>query len=274
MPEIKLTPTGKLRWVSESPSASSLMELEEAFERDWREGLFVLSAEKQDPADSQTLRYWQNIANRYLTELCHIPESEETISVTSPGEGAYSTWLLTAPPMVGGEYLSAEMLRSVWVELDQWVREQIQVCGGTKIFLNSFAPKWHQVGRVCFHLAENKADQFCPFAFLATYSTGFSAGGKLKHLPLRNALEQYAGAKNRSALINLLSPVQQATSSVPWVSQLVDSGEVYQPLAWTAESAYQFLRSAPALEEAGLMVRLPNWWKKRPRPTVSVTIGQ
>ncbi|MCK4998939.1 MAG: DEAD/DEAH box helicase, partial [Anaerohalosphaera sp.] len=71
-----------------------------------------------------------------------------------------------------------------------------------------------------------------------------------------------------------LSPVQQAASSVSWVAQLIDSGQVYQPLAWTAESAYQFLRSVPELEEAGLMVRLPNWWKKRTRPTVSVTIGQ
>ncbi|RKY07652.1 MAG: hypothetical protein DRP56_05385, partial [Planctomycetota bacterium] len=87
MPEIKLTPTGQLRWVLEGPSTSLLVAVGEVFERDWREGLFVLSAEKHNPADSKTLRYWQNIANRYLTELCHIPESQETISVASPGEG-------------------------------------------------------------------------------------------------------------------------------------------------------------------------------------------
>ncbi|MDH4203538.1 MAG: DEAD/DEAH box helicase [Phycisphaerae bacterium] len=274
MPEIKLTPAGHLRWVSEGPSDSLSTGIKTTFEQDWAQGLFVLGAEKIDPVDSQTLRYWQNIANHYLTDLCHTPESENTISIASPDEGELSTWLLTAPPMIGGEYLSVDMLRSIWVELDQWVRQQIRVSGGTKAFLKSFAPKWHQVGRVCFHLAENKADQSCPFAFLATYSTGFSSGGNLKHLPLRNALEQYAGSKNRSVLINLLSPVQQAASTVPWVNQLIDSGQVYQPLAWTAESAYQFLRSVPALEEAGLMVRLPDWWKKRPRPTVSVTIGQ
>ena len=74
MPEIKLTPTGHLRWVSDGSPVSSLVGVGEVFERDWREGLFVLSAEKHNPADSQTLRYWQNIANRYLTELCHIPE--------------------------------------------------------------------------------------------------------------------------------------------------------------------------------------------------------
>jgi len=30
----------------------------------------------------------------------------------------------------------------------------------------------------------------------------------------------------------------------------------------------------PSLEDCGLTVRIPNWWKKRPRPQVSVTIGQ
>ena len=274
MSEIKLTPAGQLRWQEQSSANSALTGLKKVFEQDWREGLFVLAADKKDLVDWQTLAYWQNISNHYLTELCHNPDSQKAISVAFPGDGEITTWLLTAPPMIGGEYLSVDMLRSIWDQLDQWVHQQIEISGGAKDFFKTWAPKWHQVGRVCFHLAENKADQAFPFAFLATYSIGFGVGGKLKHLPLRRALEQYAGAKKRSALINLLSPVQQAASNIPWVNQLVDSGEVYQSLAWPAESAYQFLRSAPKLEEAGLMVRLPNWWKKRPRPTVSVTIGE
>ena len=31
--------------------------------------------------------------------------------------------------------------------------------------------------------------------------------------------------------------------------------------------------SVPELEESGLSVRVPNWWRKRQRPQVSVTIG-
>ncbi len=274
MPEIRLSPSGQLHWVAEDSSDSLLTDIANAFDRNWREGLFVLAAEKNNAAKFQTLRYWQNFANRYLTELCHIPESEDAVEISSPGEGVISTWVLTAPPMVGGEYVSIDMLRGIWGELDEWVCGQVQTAGGTKAFLETRAAKWHQVGRVCFHLAENKADQECPFAFMATYSTGFGSGGKLKHLPLGTALQQYAGAKNRTALINLLSPVQQAASNIPWVSQLVDSAHVYQPLAWPAEFAYKFLQSVTGLEEAGLMVRLPNWWKKRPRPTVSVTIGE
>ena len=145
---------------------------------------------------------------------------------------------------------------------------------GVEPFLRARAPRWRQVGQVCFHLAENKNNASLPFAFMATYSIGFGSDGQLKYLPLGKALEQYAGARNRLALIKLLSPVQQAADTCSWVKDLVDSGRIYHPMAWSAEQAYQFLRSAAQLEESGLSVRMPNWWKKHPRPRVSVTIGE
>ena len=274
MPEIKLTPTGQLHCSAEDASNPALAKIAEVFKENWKEGLFTLAAEKENTGGFQTLQYWQNIANQYLTELCHIPESKKTVDISPPTEGDFSSWVLTAPPMVGGEYISIDMLKGIWDELDKWVRSQIEKVSSPKEFLQTRAPKWHQVGRVCFHLAENKADRDRPFAFMATYSTGFGSGGKLKHLPLRTALEQYSGAQNRTALINLLSPVHQAASTIPWVSQMVDSAQIYQPAAMTADSAYKFLQSVPQLEDAGLMVRVPNWWKKKPRPTVSVTIGE
>ena len=69
-------------------------------------------------------------------------------------------------------------------------------------------------------------------------------------------------------------PVEQASRQIDWVGRLVDSGEIYQPLAWPAYFAHKFLQTVPSLEDCGLTVRIPNWWKKRPRPQVSVTIGQ
>jgi len=231
-----------------------------------------------DPASwsrqSLTLRYWQGVADRYLTALCHIPGSTEKIEVEPPTPAECATLVLTAPPMRGGEYLTTQVLLGVWSALDQWATEAITSTGGLEAFLQARAPKWHQVGRVCFHLAENKNDQVRPFAFLATYATGFGAGGRLKHVPLRKALEQYAGTKNRSALVKLLAPVQEAAERCEWVMKLVDSGEVYQPMAWTAEQAHTLLRSVPELEDSGLSARLPDWWRKRSRPQVSVTIGQ
>jgi SNF2 family DNA or RNA helicase len=57
------------------------------------------------------------------------------------------------------------------------------------------------------------------------------------------------------------------------VRELVESGDLYHPLAWTPQEAYWFLREVPLYEASGLVVRLPDWWRKRSRPTVAVRIG-
>ena len=272
---LRLTPAGRLRW---EPSGDEVApagpsSLQGAFETDWREALFTLAAEKTPTRDMPSVRYWQQLAERHLTGLCHVPEDAGSFEVEPLSAADCARLILTAPPMPGGEYLSEETLQRIWERLDGWVRETVTRTRGLAAFLRERAPKWHQVGRVCFHLAENRNDEARPFAFMATYASGFGAAGRVKHLPLRKALEQYAGARNRAALVKLLSPVQQAAESCGWVKELVDSGDVYRPMAWTAAQAFRLLRSAEDLEESGLSVSLPNWWRRRPRPQVSVTIG-
>jgi hypothetical protein len=70
---------------------------------------------------------------------------------------------------------------------------------GLSGWLKSKNPLWHKVGRVTFHLAENKRDPHHPFAFLATHTHRLSDQGKPQHLPLARALQEYAGAKNKAA---------------------------------------------------------------------------
>ena len=273
---VRLTPAGYLHWEPEPAAeepAAELAAVLDAFRTDWRGALFTLAAEKLPAREIPSLRYWQQIAEHYLIGLCHLPADAEQVAVEPPGDALLATWVLNAPPMEGGEYLSAERLQRLWEQLDEWVREAGAAAGGPAALLRARAPRWRQVGRVCFHLAENKNDEARPFAFLATFSSGFGAGGRLKHLPLRNAVQQYAGANNRAALINLLSPVEEAAKACDWVRELADTGDLYRPLAWPPELAYRFLQSVPELERSGLSVRVPNWWRKRPRPQVSVTIG-
>ena len=270
-----LTPAGHLCWEpgGGDPLPSGLAGLQSAFASDWREALFTLAAERIDTASVPAARFWQQIAEQHVTALCQLPAQETRIEVEPPAPADCARWILAAPPMRGGEYLSEEALGGIWTNLTEWVGEAAAAAGGLAAFLRTRAPSWHQVGRVCFHLAENRNDEERPFAFLATYAAGFGASGRVKHLPLRRALAEYAGAKNRAALVKLLTPIQQAAETCDWVRELVDAGGVYQALAWTPERAYRLLRSVPALEAAGLTVRLPNWWRKRPRPRVSVTIG-
>src|SRR5260370_15622890 len=46
-------------------------------------------------------------------------------------------------------------------------------------------------------------------------------------------------------------------------------------MAWTPTEAHRFLRAIPAFEAAGLIVRVPDWWRPRhpPRPGVTVRVG-
>ena len=277
-----LTPAGDVRWtdpgVDEIPER--LQHLERAFDADWREALFTLAAEKTDTRERPAVRYWQSFAERHLTALCHLPavnpnaEGAASLSVEPPTSAECAALVEAAPPMIGGEYLSAERLQRIWTEVNDWVSQAASTAGGLSAFLRERAPNWHQVGRVCFHLAENRNDAARPFAFMATYAARFGATGRARHLPLRRALEQYAGENNRSALITLLSPIQQAAAACDWAREMVDSGDVYRPIAWTPDRAYRLLRSVPELEESGLSVRLPDWWRKRARPHVSVTVGE
>ncbi len=275
MIDIRLTPTGRLCWEGsgDTPDAPHLLRFQESFNADWREGLFLLAAEKANTGSSPSLRYWQGIAESLLTRLCHLPENMTLAELEPLSETECAQWVLTAPPMPGAEYLSPETITRLWNLLLEWCDGAVDPDQGLQAFLAQRAPKWHQVGRVCFHLAENKTDTERPFAFMASYVSGLSATGQARHLPLGKALEQYAGARNRPALISLLAPVQAASERCEWVRALVNSGAIYQPTAWTPDRAYRLLLSVPALEESGLMVRLPDWWRRRPRPQVSVSIG-
>ena len=272
---MRLSPHGSLHFqVAEASSvAPPLISIQKAFTDDWRMGWFRLAADKLSISNDPSVRFWQDIASHFLTALCHLPSEEEYSPLVPPEMERIQEWILRAPPMNGGEYFSKESMLFLWEELNTWVTSACREHGGIHPFLAVEAPKWQQVGRVCFHLAENKTDPERPFAFLATYSTGFGLGGKLKHLPLKNALKQHTETNNHLALVKLLTPVHNASEKCPWLHDLVSSAEIYQPLAWPAKKAYQFLCSIPQMEESGLSIRIPNWWKRRPRPQIAVTIG-
>ena len=96
------------------------------------------------------------------------------------------------------------------------------------------------VGRVHFHLAENKRDADRPFAFLATYTTGLSQGGKPQHRPLGDAVREASSAADRRRLLGLLQPVQRASERSALVKAMADTGRVFQPQAWTPGQATVF----------------------------------
>jgi superfamily II DNA or RNA helicase len=178
--------------------------------------------------------------------------------------------------MTGAEYLTAEILHTLWRAMDAAFAIELAESGSSiQDFLKRRNPAWNLVGRVHFNLAENPKDDQAPFAFLATYTTRLSAHAKAQHLPLGQALREYAGAANKERLLSLLLPVQRAAEVCPWLKAMVDSGELFYPLRWKPDDAFRFLKDVPQLESAGVVLRMPATWRaNRPsRPQVTAMVG-
>src|SRR6185295_18864371 len=84
-----------------------------------------------------------------------------------------------------------------------------------------------------------------------------------------------AGAANKARLLSLLLPVQRAAEKCPWLREMVDASEIFHPLRWTPAEAFRLLQDIPALEAAGVIVRVPAAWRanRPPRPQVTATVG-
>lgn len=265
-------------------------------------GLLRLGVANFAVSYSPSVAYWQTFSKLFVTEVSKLAgvdhfSSEDVLGLLPP-LNELESHLERAPFMRGGEYLNLERITSLWKDLsqaflrelssfeDQGEQDQKIPLSGNSIqrYLSVYNPAWNKVGRICFHLAENKADPHHPFAFLATYTTRLSnTEGKqldvkhldVKHLPLGRALKEYSGEQKRSHLLSLLLPVQKAAEKSEVIKRLVDTGSIYRPLPWTAREAYQFLKDVTLIEEAGVVVKIPNWWnpKRPPRPQVTVAIG-
>ena len=179
--------------------------------------------------------------------------------------------------MQGAELLTPALLGDLWSDVGKALTVEVARCkdGGVQAYLKTQSSVWNVVGRVCLHLAENKRDLEYPFAFIATYVHTLSPQATPQHLPLGQALKEYAGAKNRQQLLALLAPLARAAEQSAFIRDLVDAGDIYHPLSWTPAEAHRFLCEVALYEQAGLVVRMPDWWNatRRPRPRVSVSVG-
>ncbi len=285
---VSVTPTGQIHLIPESAPGAPEFAMTPQLAQRLRKahaagpGAFLLHLGTTELATTlpPDFGFFRELCRRFLTALCATPDLEEQRArVTVPPPADLDELAGAAPPMRGAEYLSAALLGGLWDELLVTVRaELLASAGSVQEYLASKNRLWNLVGRVCFHLVENKRNPEVPFAFLATYASRLSGQAQVAHLPLGQALAEYSEGvkKDQGALLLLLSPVQKAASKSPFLRKLVDSGELFQPLGFTAAEAYAFLKDVPAFEESGVIVRVPDFWQARkpPRPQVSVTVGK
>jgi hypothetical protein len=278
---VVVMPNGSLQteWIEtkETINKSNWLLQQEIFNRftaDADAGLLYLGFCDKNITFTPSLEYWRSFAGQFARELSRTPELE-TLRHNADiaiDKNQLVTFADSAPLMPGSEYINAELLETVWSKLNTAFSRAIKSYKGTvEEFIRTYSPDVHLVGRVFFHLVENKDEDY-PFAFLATYSTRLNKQGKSKHLPLKYALQEYENQKEK--LLELLVTVHLAARKSHFLSDLLNSGELFYPMSWKPAQAFSFLKEVTIYEECGILCRIPNWWKGKPlRLGINIRVG-
>ncbi|MDR3254715.1 MAG: hypothetical protein LBT31_04045 [Synergistaceae bacterium] len=233
------------------------------------ETLYGLGFAVKNDRYSPSLSFLRTISERFASELSHDPDLNIS-RAAKPADTIVLTELLRAMPFaIGAEYVNLDWLSSVWAKLSDVFNSEIAAFeGDVAEYFRSKNETLQIVGRVFFHLVEHKDEEY-PFAFLATYSGGNT--GSVVHMPLKNALIEHKNDQDK--LLQLLSTVGKASEQSEFISDLVESGELFSPLRFTSNEAYTFLKEAPLYEDCGIVCRMPNWWRGKNNARMSVSIG-
>ena len=227
------------------------------------DGRWLLGLGFSDPnvSLSPSLSFWREFTAEFTRRLIRTPDLESLREKVKCDLSSLdvATWLDRAPMMMGLDYLDADLLVRIWDRLHEaWCREIKNHDGSVAAYVKKCSPNSHLVGRIFFHLVENKEGDL-PFAFLATYSTRLNQDGESRHVPLKFALQEFADDKAK--LLDLLITVHEAAKHSSILKEMFDSGGIFKPLVWSAGQAYPFLKDIPVFEDAGILCRIPNWWK-------------
>src|SRR5690554_2068687 len=145
----------------------------EAFQRDKYSALFHLGFSEKQAWFSPALEFLHHIAEDVIKNLSQVPELEFVREVLElePLEEELYRFREELPFAVGMEFVDVNWIRCQWQEILHVFRMEIKNYAGTvSQYLTDQNPNIHVVGRIFFHLVENKVSDV-PFAFMATYTT-------------------------------------------------------------------------------------------------------
>jgi hypothetical protein len=146
-----LTPHGSLT-LRETGEALVLepeqgLRLKKAFARGTGHGLLWLGASEVGTTLPPVLSYWRELGVRYVTALCALPgigEGEAKPPVPIPGDGEFDTIAVAVPPMIGAEYLTADVLANLWRDMDAaFDTELTEARLSAQEYLKSCHPAWN-----------------------------------------------------------------------------------------------------------------------------------
>ncbi len=276
-PAVLVSPRGHLHIHATSAlahvSAAKLKVLEAAFAQGPGLGVLYLGARAIDGTLPPAVDFWRKIGRLFMTQLCmHADPEAQRPQIDLAPPDALLAFADCVPLMPGAEYVDAAFLRGLWHLMLEALRAELaDFDGSVQAYIRLHNPVWHALGRVCFHLAENKANPGKPFVFMATYTESLGGGNRPRHLPLAKAVHTYAA--DPKALARILEPVRRAAAQSALVRRLLESKALFAPQGWSASETYAFLRDVSIFEDSGVQVRVPNWWRQRSRPQATITVG-
>ena len=238
--------------------------------------LFYFGFLSQQDFLSPTMAFLQQLSQAFVQKIAQQPDMEfsrEKIDLSlSPDEIDEIRKII--PFGNGMAHVNERWLIGIWERLGVVYAEAIKAYPGTvAAFLTEHHAGISMAGRIFFHLVENSGDDRYPFAFLATYASKPEDSQKAVHTPLKNALREYQNDPDK--LLELLATVSRVADVSGFVSDLMESGELFSPLRLTAADATVFLSEIPLYEGAGIMCRIPNWWRKKTNQlSLNLTVGE
>ena len=247
----------------------------EAFNKSPYEAFFHLAFIKNEIQLPANLMFWKKFAS-YFTETLRLTPSVETLrekQIIKADDFFFGQLLSEAPFFQGSEYLNIACMEYHWNGLNKYFQTKIaKYKGSVENFFRRYSSDIHLVGRIFFHLVEAKGEK-SPFAFMATYSVGLDRKKESKHRPLQYALTEFSD--NSEKLLELLSTVSIAARKSSFMKELMESGELFYPLNLTPDESFQFLKEIPVYEEAGIICRIPDWWRSGKKgATLAVSFGE
>lgn len=245
------------------------------FEEDRFLALYCLGFVEKPEAFDSTGSFLYQLSDAFFRVLTGQPDIEltrENAEVKADDDTA-GRLLDSVPFTLGSEHVTRQWIDNMFIRLNAIFSEEIQQFEGTvDMYLAEKSQHLKVPERIFFHLVENRKEIDYPFAFLATYATK-DENGKVRHVPLQYALTEYK--TERDKLLELLSCLNRAAEVSEIIGSFVETGEMFHPLRLTSDEAYQILKDIPAIEETGIVCRIPNWWRKNTYGvSMSVNLGE
>lgn len=244
---------------------------EKAFAEDRYRAFYTTSFNEPPEGLSQPLGFIIALGRHFSKRLVSAPDVDNMRERIALGPGSMVKILASVPFMPGSEYINPAWIMGMWDIYLQNFRSDISKYAGTvESYFSGMNAELTVSNKLFFHLVENRKDPEHPFAFLATYSSE-PIDGRPNHQRLINALQEFGDDPEK--LRSLLSPLISISERSPFISQLMDSGEIFHPIRLGRDEAFSMLRETEMYRSFGVHCRIPNWWRTNRNGTLSITFA-